>query len=198
MSGGSTTWSSMLTRIRSSTFMVSSPKECGVTSRYTRSARDPTRRRLKFFHPIGRSSHMQRTNSRLLAASIGMLALLGVVLAACAPAPPPPPPPTTVTSPPPTGPAPTGFGEIQADCPFDHRRADDPIVHAGMPGMAHSHDFFGATTTDASSTAASLHAGSTTCDPALDHSAYWFPTLSDGGAALTPDPATFYYTAETT
>ena len=51
---------------------------------------------------------------------------------------------------------------------------------------------------DASSTAASLHAGSTTCDPALDHSAYWFPTLSDGGAALTPDRATFYYTAETT
>ena len=27
-------------------------------------------------------------------------------------------------------------------CTFSHRAADDPIVHPGHPGAAHSHDFF--------------------------------------------------------
>src|SRR5207248_2767644 len=39
------------------------------------------------------------------------------------------------------------------------------------------HDFFGNTTTDANSTAASLHAGGTTCSTADDTSGYWEPTM---------------------
>ena len=34
-------------------------------------------------------------------------------------------------------------------CDFSHRSLDDPIVHFGEPGAAHSHDFLGNTTTDA-------------------------------------------------
>src|SRR5215216_1157008 len=28
-------------------------------------------------------------------------------------------------------------------CDFSHRNSDDPIVHPGEPGAAHSHDYFG-------------------------------------------------------
>src|SRR3954454_4144838 len=44
MSGGSTTWSSMLTRIRSSTCMVVLPQECGVPSPYRPPAGEPSER----------------------------------------------------------------------------------------------------------------------------------------------------------
>jgi hypothetical protein len=37
-------------------------------------------------------------------------------------------------------------------CDFSHRASDDPIVHPGDPGAAHSHDFFGNRSTDAFST----------------------------------------------
>jgi hypothetical protein len=47
-------------------------------------------------------------------------------------------------------------------CDFSHRNSDDPIVHPGNPGAAHSHDFFGNTSTDAFSTLESLRAAGTT------------------------------------
>ena len=47
-------------------------------------------------------------------------------------------------------------------CGFSHTAPNDPIVHPGMTGMSHSHDFFGNRGTDADSTAASLLGGATT------------------------------------
>ena len=41
-------------------------------------------------------------------------------------------------------------------CNYSHTNSDDPIVHAGKPGAAHSHDFFGNRSTDHASTYESL------------------------------------------
>lgn len=78
-------------------------------------------------------------------------------------------------------------------CKFSHRLPDDPLVHAKMPGMSHSHDFFGNTTTNAYSTLKSLEAGGTTCDQRADKAAYWAPTAYKNGVALKPRAATIYY-----
>jgi hypothetical protein len=59
--------------------------------------------------------------------------------------------------------------------------------------MSHRHDFFGATTTDAGSTAASLMAGGTTCRSVADRSAYWSPALLAGGRPVTPTHVQAYY-----
>jgi hypothetical protein len=94
------------------------------------------------------------------------------------------------------GAAAAGKGEFAALCPLSHRLTDDPLVHPGMPGMSHRHDFFGNRTTNASSTVTSLRAGTTTCDPLADRSAYWVPTLYVGSRALAPAKVTIYYSAE--
>jgi len=78
-------------------------------------------------------------------------------------------------------------------CTFSHRLLDDPIVFPNQPGRSHSHDFFGNTTTKASSTVASLLKGGTTCDRPADTAAYWMPTAYLNGVALTPVKATIYY-----
>jgi hypothetical protein len=86
------------------------------------------------------------------------------------------------------------IGEFVAFCDLSHRRADDPIVFPGQPGVSHSHEFMGNKTTDAASTVESLLAGGTTCDPVTDLSSYWVPTLFDAqGAAVAIEHATFYY-----
>jgi hypothetical protein len=78
-------------------------------------------------------------------------------------------------------------------CQFSHRAPNDPLVHAGMPGMSHSHDFFGNTTTNASSTPDSLINSPTTCDNTGDRSGYWVPTLSQNGVPMTPTKVQVYY-----
>lgn len=78
-------------------------------------------------------------------------------------------------------------------CAFSHRATDDPIVMPDMPGMSHSHDFFGNETTDAASTASSLLGQPTTCRLTADTSAYWTPTLYQNGVAIQPISATIYY-----
>jgi hypothetical protein len=57
----------------------------------------------------------------------------------------------------------------------DRRLPDDPIVHPGMPGIAHGHDFFGNLTTNADSTYDSLLGQETTC------------TRPEDGRLLAPD-----------
>lgn len=91
--------------------------------------------------------------------------------------------------------APTGpIGEFVAFCDLSHRLHDDPIVFPDQPHAAHSHEFFGNVTADAHSTAESLLAGDTTCNPATDRSSYWAPTLYDaGGEPVAIEQATFYY-----
>ena len=51
------------------------------------------------------------------------------------------------------------------------------------PGKSHDHTFVGNTSTDASSTLASLQAAGTTCQRPSDKAAYWMPTLIVDGAA---------------
>lgn len=86
--------------------------------------------------------------------------------------------------------------EFVAPCPYSHRAMDDPIVHPGMPGMSHSHDFFGSRVTGAGTRLDDLRRGSTTCRPREDRSAYWVPTLYDGSHPLRADRATFYYVTD--
>ena len=81
------------------------------------------------------------------------------------------------------------------DCPFSHRAPDDPIVHPGQPGASHSHEFFGSTATDASSTGATLRGTETTCEDGDDTAAYWVPTLSVDGVPVAPSFVRAYYRA---
>lgn len=78
-------------------------------------------------------------------------------------------------------------------CGYSHSAADDPIAMPGHAGMAMQHDFFGNTATTASSTAATLVGGSTTCSTGADASAYWTPVLYQDGRALKPGPALIYW-----
>jgi hypothetical protein len=80
-------------------------------------------------------------------------------------------------------------------CDFSHRAPDDPIVHPGHQGMAHSHDFFGNTSTNYNSTYKSLHAAATTCTRSKDTAAYWMPTVKWNGRVLESNRAVFYYRA---
>jgi hypothetical protein len=78
-------------------------------------------------------------------------------------------------------------------CAYSHSAADDPILAPGKPGTAMHHDFFGNATTTASSTAASLVGGPSTCTTSADSSAYWVPVLYQNGKALTPKSALIYW-----
>ncbi len=86
--------------------------------------------------------------------------------------------------------------EFLAECPYSHRKPDDPIVLPGMPGASHMHSFFGNDSTDAHSDLTSLQGGRTTCDPVSDLSSYWVPTLYDGTREIEPTGTTFYYLGE--
>jgi Domain of unknown function (DUF1996) len=83
--------------------------------------------------------------------------------------------------------------QFVVQCGFSHAAADDPIVHPGHAGASHLHDFFGATTAAAGSTAADLAAGGTTCDQPHDRASYWAPALLDHGVPVTPIRSVAYY-----
>jgi hypothetical protein len=78
-------------------------------------------------------------------------------------------------------------------CAVSHESFDDPIVYPGRPGLSHNHTFVGNTSTNASSTLASLRAAGTTCRRPGDTAAYWAPTLLVDGAAQLPVAAEIYY-----
>jgi hypothetical protein len=82
-------------------------------------------------------------------------------------------------------------------CRTSHRAMDDPIVFPGYPGLSHDHTFVGNTTTNASSTLATLRAGTTTCRRRGDTAAYWMPTLLLNGQPVEPSGATIYYRRKT-
>ncbi|MDT0264954.1 DUF1996 domain-containing protein [Streptomyces sp. DSM 44915] len=86
--------------------------------------------------------------------------------------------------------------EFVAECEFSHRLPDDPIVFPGLPGASHSHSFFGSRVTDAHTNLGDLLAATSTCDPAIDLSSYWVPTLFVAGEPVEPQSATFYYLGE--
>jgi hypothetical protein len=85
--------------------------------------------------------------------------------------------------------------QFVVECGFSHAAPDDPIVHPGAPGASHLHVFFGATGTDAASTAEALSTGATTCDQPLDTAAYWAPALLRDGEVVAPVGSVAYYRA---
>ena len=91
-----------------------------------------------------------------------------------------------------------GGGIFHTVCGYQHSLPDDPIVHPGVPGASHMHDFGGNATTDAFSTLASLRAGSTDCfvhapDTQADRSGYWVPQLIFNGAPVSFVELQAYY-----
>lgn len=86
-----------------------------------------------------------------------------------------------------------GQGQFVLRCPYSHTLTDDPIVMPGQPGASHSHDFFGNTTVNASSTLASMLAGETTCRVPSDTAGYWAPTAYLNGAPIRPTVMRIYY-----
>lgn len=90
--------------------------------------------------------------------------------------------------------APVRGSEFRAECRTSHRGPNDPIVFPGQTGVSHIHEFFGNRTTDANSTLQSLRLGSTNCDPAVDLSAYWTPTLYQNGQPVAPERVEFLIT----
>ncbi|BBH69053.1 hypothetical protein ACTI_57380 [Actinoplanes sp. OR16] len=86
--------------------------------------------------------------------------------------------------------------EFLADCPFSHRLPDDPIIFPGLPGASHMHSFFGSTVTNAHSTVDTLLNANSNCNPSIDKSSYWIPTLYRDDAPVEPVTGIFYYLGE--
>src|SRR5918996_1550178 len=84
-------------------------------------------------------------------------------------------------------------GVFSVKCEFSHRAPDDPIVHPGHAGMAHSHDFFGNRSTNAASTFDSMMQGPTSCELPEDTSSYWVPTLLSPSGSPVPVNWVFAY-----
>jgi hypothetical protein len=84
-------------------------------------------------------------------------------------------------------------GIFRSTCLPSHVASDDPIVHPGMPGASHQHEFFGNATTDADSTYASLRGQATTCQIGVDTAAYWVPSLYANGERVAPVKVNVYY-----
>jgi hypothetical protein len=86
-------------------------------------------------------------------------------------------------------------GQFVARCMYSHSGPADPIVHAGMAGRSHLHDFYGFTGTDESTTGPDMVGAETTCDKKADSAAYWHPTLYRGDERIEPLDLRAYYRA---
>ncbi|MFI1991827.1 DUF1996 domain-containing protein [Actinoplanes sp. NPDC020271] len=86
--------------------------------------------------------------------------------------------------------------EFLADCPFTHRLPDDPIVFPNLPGASHLHSFFGSEVTNASTTVNDLINANSNCNPSIDKSSYWIPTLYQDNVPVEPVTGVFYYLGE--
>lgn len=85
--------------------------------------------------------------------------------------------------------------QAQVVCAYDHTLGDDPILMPGKANQAMMHDFYGNTSTSASSTNDSLLANpGTSCDNQADTSAYWSPTMKlPDGTIVKPSYQKTYY-----
>ncbi len=90
-----------------------------------------------------------------------------------------------------------GTSAFRTVCQFSHMLPDDPIVAPGSPGASHLHVFWGNTSTDASSTEASIAGtGNGTCRGGIgNRTAYWAPAVIDTrtGAPQAPRLIHVYY-----
>jgi hypothetical protein len=120
-----------------------------------------------------------RTRLVLTGSLIASLVLAAAGVASAAPAP--------------SAPSPDTAPNFVSVCRYTHSAKDDPIVKPGQPGASHEHDFLANTSTDASSTYASLQAGRSLCRRSGDTAAYWVPSLQDGGRQVRPSHVRAYY-----
>jgi Domain of unknown function (DUF1996) len=91
-------------------------------------------------------------------------------------------------------PAAADGGFFRSHCALSHTAPDDPILMPGMSGQSMVHEFFGNTTTTASSTGTTLRAaGTTSCMAPGDTSAYWMPALYQRGVRVAPSSMAVYY-----
>jgi hypothetical protein len=88
-----------------------------------------------------------------------------------------------------------GPGVFYSRCLYDHSAPDDPIVAPGVPGGAHSHDFFGGRPIDAFTVPADLVGGDTTCPDSGDTAGYWAPSLYIDGQQIEPTRINARYAA---
>ena len=88
-----------------------------------------------------------------------------------------------------------GEYQLSVQCAYSHTLGDDAIMMFNMPGHAMWHDFFGNTSTDASSTYTTLRQkATTTCTDLADSSAYWAPSLKlPDGTEVRPQYQKTYY-----
>ena len=88
-------------------------------------------------------------------------------------------------------------GAFRVVCTPSHMSNDDPMVYPNQKGAAHSHTFFGNTSTNYASDLSNMSAiGNSTCRGGLiNRSAYWIPSMVDTtqNKAIAPDLAIFYY-----
>lgn len=92
------------------------------------------------------------------------------------------------------GSTPVQAATIKIECRWSHAAPDDPIVYPNQPGAAHLHEFFGNTSTNASSTYASMLGAATTCPFTGDTGGYWAPALlTKDGTRIQPKRMTVYY-----
>ena len=81
---------------------------------------------------------------------------------------------------------------LAATCYYSHSSFDDPIFNPAL-GEGHAHDFYGNTTTNQTSTNASLRVAPDVCKQPGDHSAQWTPQATWNGELLHADRAVMYY-----
>ena len=100
----------------------------------------------------------------------------------------------------PAGPDPTRRGpqghvaQFIVQCDLSHVAYDDPIVHPGMAGMSHLHQFFGNRDVDSDPDYERVQGAETSCRQSLDTASYWAPALLDSmGAQVEPTGFTAYY-----
>ena len=88
-------------------------------------------------------------------------------------------------------------GAFRVVCTPSHMSNDDPLVFPGQKDAAHSHTFFGNTSTNYASDLSNMSAvGNSTCKGGLiNRSAYWVPSMVDTtqNKPFAPDVAIFYY-----
>lgn len=87
-----------------------------------------------------------------------------------------------------------GFAGFVVSCDPAVTAPDDPLVHPGVEGAAHTHLFVGAENVDADTTTDDLAAAATTCSLPADRSSYWAPYVLTGtGSLATVDSFDIWY-----
>lgn len=86
------------------------------------------------------------------------------------------------------------IAQFVVQCAPSHVAYDDPIVHPGMGGKSHRHQFFGNARVGADADSASVVGAHTSCEQPLDTASYWAPALlSAAGTEQEPLGMTAYY-----